>query len=190
VLIKIFPMYEWDEYYGFIACAQTPYNLLLPFLFPIKILGDICGFSKDKINNFLAAFLYLPIMVVLTTIFTAFNALMMPFTYIKTLATLFISIFSQKSGNHRFRNVMLTFKFLIFGALMLGFSVIIDPIVFMYNLFVEMEKDKLNLDGAVLLTSRGIQLFQDTCDEVIQSKTKQIKHWDGKINFVEFNLQL
>ena len=73
---------------------------------------------------------------------------------------------------------------------MLGLSIIIDPVVFMYNLFVDMEKDKLSLDGNVFLTPRGIELFQETCDEVIKSKTQQIKKWDGKINFVEFNLIL
>ena len=38
VLINQFPVFEWDERYGAIVCAQSPFNILLPLMVPTFML--------------------------------------------------------------------------------------------------------------------------------------------------------
>jgi len=45
VLIHVFPLHEWHDEYGYIVCAQTPFNLLVPIMTPIGIVARWCGYE-------------------------------------------------------------------------------------------------------------------------------------------------
>jgi hypothetical protein len=39
VLIQVFPAMGWDDNYGCLACAQTPFNIMLSFLSPFLVMS-------------------------------------------------------------------------------------------------------------------------------------------------------
>lgn len=90
------------------------------------------------------------------------------------------------------KRCVLTLKFMFGGLFYLIMSAGVDAIVFTYNLFTELKKDELNIrDETKRYTVEGINLFSETCDEVLEIIEKEDKKNDrdseGKINFIQFN---
>jgi hypothetical protein len=80
VIVAMFPTMEYDNRYGSIVCAQTPFNLLiLPFQ-PF-ILLPIPEKYMIILNSFLCMVIYFPIGILLTLVFTALNICFVPLAY-------------------------------------------------------------------------------------------------------------
>ena len=73
--------------------------------------------------------------LVITAIFTVFNALLLPFAYIFGISKLLRECFSQNSMENFCRCLGDTIEFMFLGALVLAFSVLVEPIIFAVNLF-------------------------------------------------------
>lgn len=72
VLMHVFPVYAWDETYGFIPCAQTPFNMLLTVFTPIMFIASSCGVKDkglQKLNYIFTSILYFPNAVLIFIVF-------------------------------------------------------------------------------------------------------------------------
>ena len=81
-LINNFPESEWDNNYGWIACAYAPYNVLVPALVPLMELRERNGSSVRALNGQLCHLFYLPACLMeVTLVFLAIDVLLAPFAY-------------------------------------------------------------------------------------------------------------
>lgn len=67
------------------------------------------------------------------------------------------------------------------GLFLLIASLLIDPIVFGYNLFTEPEKEDYNVEDSKKYTCKGISLFEEALDEVMETlkQTEKAGKEDG-----------
>ena len=87
-------------------------------------------------NTLFSAFHYGPAAVIIIVIFVVKSTVMMPFAFLKHLGKLTTNMFESESADqmqNRFQSVLF---FLTFGLIMMVISLIVDPIVFTYNLFI------------------------------------------------------
>ena len=185
-------MYDWHDEYGYITCAQSPFNIVLTLMTPCEILGRWCGYTSESINKIFTIILYIPNAVIVIALFTFANAVLIPIAYVTHLLILTATIFDQESCKGIMRRCVLTLKFMFGGLLYLMISLVWDTLVFSYNMFTVLKKDELNIrDETKRYTVEGITLFSETCDEVLELLEKEDKEnnkdSEGKINFVEFN---
>jgi len=166
-LINIFPVYDWDDKYGYILCAQSPLNVFLPLMVPWTVLYSQDDEALMKLNQRFALVFYLPFAVGLTLFFAVVNILLVPVAYGTQLIRLFFSIFLVGDLKDVIKRILTTVKFGIFGPILLGISIIVDPIVFFQHLFNTPKFDSMNNDFEVKrFTAKGITLFEETCNEV------------------------
>ena len=82
MLLGKFITMEYDERYGSAACAQPPLNVMI---FPFQWILIFPGFSDSFLrsyNKFLTHLLYIPLAVMFTAVFAAWNLIVLPFAYL------------------------------------------------------------------------------------------------------------
>ena len=101
------------------------------------MICDTCGCSKEKLNYIFTVILYIPNGIILTAYFAMTNILVMPFAYLSHLFTLSTDLFKMENAEEGSDILIATFEFMFLGPFLLIASLIIDPVVFAYNLFTE-----------------------------------------------------
>jgi hypothetical protein len=93
VLIQVFPAMGWDDRFGCLVCAQTPFNIILAFMSPFLVLSQV----NDKLfyytNEAICLLLYSPFMCIIWLAFGLCNLIFLPFSYLIFTIRLLISIF-------------------------------------------------------------------------------------------------
>ena len=75
---------------------------------------------------------------------------------------------------------ILAAQFAVYGLVYFPVTVVVDMFVFFFNLYTEATKDTLNDSKTKHFSREGLQLFEDTLDEILnnleQNKTKMMKN--------------
>lgn len=134
-----------------ISEADDKYSSVISVFFPISTLnlvfGSIVLAAKSPTFNLVMLHIYfLPVILVVLTIFIAYQAIILPFAYIKVVGHKFALMVSGPSGSgdqttlDRFGNAIL---FIIIGPILLTFSAIVDIFWFLAHVY------KMDLDKSV-----------------------------------------
>ena len=153
---------EYDDKFGSIVCASPPINLMvLPFqwltLFPL---------SDDflyKYNKFLCFLLYLPIAILITSIFLIGTTLYTPFAWLSHLIVLIQTITEENENmddlSEKLKRVRTIFYFLLFGLPILCLAIPCDGFVFFYNLFTSPNSDEEELIAENHISDQSLEIF-------------------------------
>jgi hypothetical protein len=168
-LIAAIPIYKYKKNYGALICAVPPFNLLvLPFL-PIFV----CTRKKEKlttINNWICKLIFVPIASIISAVFIAGNALMLPFAYILTVfKKAHLIIFSTGESVPQ-RELLWNFIFfLIMGPFMLVLSQVTDFYYFFKHLFL-FKTDKLSTEIVPIISQSAF----DTLEAVVLREVRRL----------------
>jgi hypothetical protein len=179
VLIQVFPSMGWDNDYGCLVCAQTPFNIILAFLTPILILSQVHERLFYYTNQVICLILYLPFVCIIWTGFNLANLVFVPVSYIIYSLKLFFSLLDQESLGSLVKRFGFLLAFLILGPIFLSICYIADFFIFFGNLFTKAEVDELSRYNK--FNRDSIDLFEQTCDEMlsIQKQNKQTAIKEG-----------
>ena len=184
---------EFDLHYGAVVCAQPPFNLMiLPFQW-VTFLPLSDEFLLQY-NHFLCLLLYFPIACVLTSYFTIYNTLYIPFAWIKHTITLVSTLTSgnetMDEWSERFIRLQTIILFLIFGPVFLTLAIPIDSFVFFYNLYTIPLLDEV--DDEDLITMDELDTFQLSCTQTLKYERfhNPKQNLGSRVNFVKLNKNL
>ena len=108
------------------------------------------------------------------------NVFFMPLTYGIHTVRLLTSIIRQPSFYEMAMRVLLSAQFAIYGLFYFPLTIAVDMLVFFFNLYTEATVDTLNSSKSKHFSREGLQLFEDSLDEIIgeleQKKTKMMKN--------------
>ena len=90
VLVDKFPLYEWDDSYGVIACAKNPFNAFLLFMVPIIYLCEKLGCPLKNVNIWFTRVIYIPTALIIIAMFIVLNTLTLPVAYVMSIGRLFV----------------------------------------------------------------------------------------------------
>jgi hypothetical protein len=132
-----------------ISEADDKYSSVISVFFPIStlnlIFGSIVLAAKSPTFNLVMLHIYfLPVMLVVLALFIAYQAIILPFAYLKVVGHKFALMVSGPTGSgsqttlDRFGNAIL---FIIIGPILLTFSVIVDIFWFLAHVY-KMDLDK------------------------------------------------
>lgn len=165
VIVAMFPVMEYDDRYGSIVCAQTPFNLfIMPFqplvLFPIP--------EKYLIiyNTFLCHLIYFPIGFIQLIMFTFANCIFVPLAYFGHVLALIQTVTDSDETmdelEEKIERVKTILKFIVIGPLLLVGSVFLDAYKYWINLYTQPSDSEEEVD-LNLISKESIELFQVTC---------------------------
>jgi hypothetical protein len=83
-LNMMMPLLRWNDLHGALVVLRPPipiYIFMLPFILFFILFGDCCKKSLSRINNFYTSIIFLPISLVLGTIFLLISVLTIPVAY-------------------------------------------------------------------------------------------------------------
>ena len=143
-MLNIFPSYDWDDKFGYILCATSPFNIFLPFMLPFTFINQNDEEKLKKMNEYFALMYYIPFAIVLTVWFSFINAFLWPIAIIVQNVRLFVSIFGETSFKNSCKRTWTFTKFLFAGFFIGAYCIIFDPFIFFYNLFGKPQHDHLN----------------------------------------------
>jgi hypothetical protein len=168
VLIQVFPAMGWDDDFGCLVCAQTPFNIILAFLSPFLVMSQVHERLFYYTNEGICLILYLPFVCIIWGIFTFFNLAFLPLSYAIFSVRLLISILEQDSISATFKRFGLLIVFLIIGPIFLSISFIVDFFVFFGNLFTKPLIDEFKTSKHKKFSKTSLTLFEETINEMIQ----------------------
>lgn len=123
--------------------------------------------------------MYLPFALIITSIFTFFNLLIIPIGYATHILRLLTSMIKQPTLLDMFLRLILTIQFAIYGLFYFPVSLVVDMFVFFVNLYTEAQRDSLNDKNAIKFSREGLNLFEESLDEILydleQKKTVLMK---------------
>ena len=161
VIVAMFPVMEYDNRYGSIVCAQTPFNLLiLPFQ-PF-ILLPLPEIYLIYFNTFLCNLVYFPIGILLTVSFTITNIFFVPLAYLghsyALIKTLTDDDETMDDAEEKLERAKTIVKFIFIGPLYLMASIFTDAWKFWKNLYTQPldAEEEINLN---LISKESIDLF-------------------------------
>jgi len=82
----------WDDNFGCLICAQTPFNIMLAFLSPFLVMSQVHDRLFYYTNEAICLLLYAPFVAIIWTAFTIFNLAFLPVSYAVFTIRLLISI--------------------------------------------------------------------------------------------------
>lgn len=139
IIIELLPSMEFDENYGAIPCATMPLEfLLIPFYWLVLFCGSK---NNDKtglkiFNNVICHFLYFPLAIIQTVIFTTINTILVPLVYIIHFFRLVKhACTANRKLKRNERLPMNAYEFLFNGLIVLVTSIFTDPIRYFKNLY-------------------------------------------------------
>ena len=202
-LVKVFPIFDWDHLYGSLVVAHTPMQVLYPI---VIALLNLCpnDYVVWLLNETFANIFFLPVGLIVTAFFTFLNTLLMPVAYFSHIYTLSSNIRGKENGTQKVKRSIICCRFAIFGLIWMLLSLIIDTIVFFYNLYTEPKKkiDQKQQDDLDQFKRYGLQTFEDTVDDATEVVLQQLRYAKAKgkpirafknsqggflINFRQFN---
>jgi hypothetical protein len=146
-LIKNFAHLEWDDDYGSLAVAFTPFQVT--YLLSVPMVAFV--YDNDTLrwrNDAITRFLFWPVAVAITVVFAACNIAICPLAYAAHAWTMFTNICNaEHSAKHQ---CWVFLSFLAFGLPTLVMTTFIDVPVFAYNLYTQPLEDVINSRQAVL----------------------------------------
>jgi hypothetical protein len=128
---------SWDDNYGCLVCAQSPFNIMLAFLSPFLVMSQVNEKLFYITNEAICIFLYLPFLSVLLTAFNVCNLIFLPISYLIFSARLLTSIFDQDTTKASVKRFSFFILYIIVGPIFLSITYLIDMIVFFANLFTK-----------------------------------------------------
>ena len=96
-LIKKFPANDWDPKYGCLACASSPFNILLLFFIPYMLYIEGDEAALVRVNEIACYIVYVPLAVAVSAIFFVINTILVPIAYVSNALSLSLSLLGQNS---------------------------------------------------------------------------------------------
>ena len=111
--------------------------------------------------------LYFPFALIITTVFTVSNLAFVPIAYGVHILRLLTSLIKQQSLFEMVLRVILIAKFAIYGLLYFPIAVVVDMFVFFGNLYTVGSVDTMNDKSKKNFSKEGLQLFEDTLNDIL-----------------------
>ena len=166
----------WDDDYGCLVCAQTPFNIMLAFLSPFLVMSQVHDKLFYYTNELICFLLYLPFVSIIWTIFTLCNLVFLPIAYTMYTLRLLVSILEQDTLRTSLKRFVFTILFIIFGPVFLSITFVVDFFVFFGNLFTKAQIDEFKTSKHKVFKRESLILFEETVNEKIQDlKVKKHK---------------
>ena len=115
----------------------------------------------------------------------------MPVTYGIHTVRLLTSIIKQPTFYEMGMRLFLTAQFSVYGLFYFPLSLLVDTLVFFFNLYTEATIDTLNTSKSKHFSREGLQLFEESLDEILveleTKKTKMMKNHENLNSIVSLN---
>jgi len=126
--LKVRPVTQADKEYSALVSIPVPLNVTLIVFAPILLTSK----DPERVNKWILYFAYFPTLLFTTSLFLAYNIVLLPLAYVKLFFHKLVMIFVYSksyrvSRADKFMNVIV---FLLIGAIRLILNVISDQIVF------------------------------------------------------------
>jgi hypothetical protein len=144
VLIELFDKMSWDDKFGCLVCAQQPLNVVLFIFSPLMVIFNKQEEKLQKINEFICHVLYFPFALIITSVFTVFNILIIPIGYTVHVIRLLTSVLQQPSLWKLLMRLILTIQFAFYGLIYFPVTIVVDMLTFFFNLYTYASIDSLN----------------------------------------------
>lgn len=145
----------WDDRFGCLICAQTPFNIAMAFLSPFLVVSQVHDRLFYWTNEGICFLLYLPFVAIVQTAFAIFNLAFLPLSYVIFTIRLLISIVEQDTLSAAVKRFAFLFVFVLIAPVFLSITYVIDFFVFLGNLFTQplFDEFKTNKHKKFLTTS-------------------------------------
>ena len=162
--------------------ADGKYSAVISAPFPLSILniplGSIVLAAKSpEFNLFVLHIYYFPVMLVLLALFTAYQAVILPFAYLKIAGHKWALVIKAPKGSGSSSSADRAgqaFVFLLFGPILLAFNMIVDTYWFLVHLY------KMDLDKSVTKKSKEEKLTE--LPEIHRRSYKRMLKYFGEQN--------
>ena len=136
-IMKLRSTMNYDKRASGLVSTCPPWNVLPLVLSPLYFTK----MNESKLNNFVLHVCYVPVLVVATVVFVAFNLVMIPFAYIKGVAIKLKLLFHRKPRAQLHRRVLSVVLFATAGGAILLMNLLVDMIFFSLNTCIKLRSD-------------------------------------------------
>ena len=142
---------------------------------------EYCEGPIQSVNMFFTVVMYIPIGIIMTTVFFFLNLAVFPFAYLTQFFRLVSQSVQQSTVRKTCKSLAKSFQFLVVGFFLLLLSLVVDTFIFGVNLFTAPVKDYLKQDDkSKMFTEEGLILFEETVDDQIHIIESKLRDKDQK----------
>jgi hypothetical protein len=167
VLIQVFPAMGWDDEFGCLVCAQTPFNMIGAFFSPFLVMSQVHDRLFYYTNEVICLLLYFPFVCIIWTIFNICNLIFLPISYVIFTIRLLISIFEQEDLLAAVKRFSFLILYIFLAPIFLMITFAVDFFVFFGNLFTQPLIDEFKTNKHKVFKKESLKLFEDTINEMI-----------------------
>ena len=180
--IKQRPLYKYSKRYGSLVSSFFPYYIFIPFFAPLLL-----NKQKKKNNTRILHFEFLPIYIVLHTLFLVVSLILLPFTYLKIIFHKISLINRGKyKKNSKYGGMAQLFLYIVFGLIFnILQTIFFDGIKFAKHIYRRHLPILYDSKGLEFLSESKLNTILDYLSGIPKS-SKQSKNYIENMEVDEF----
>ena len=176
-ILKFRSSQDYDKRASGLTSSPPPWNLLSLLMSPFYFTKV----NQVKLNTFVLHVCYIPVLLITTLIFIAFNFFILPFAFLKGTAIKVQFIFYRKSNQRLYRRILSLLVFITLGVFILFLNLCVDLAFFFKHMYQSKIKYKSEKSKSKQISISSFEIIERKVYQEINKGIEAINTWEMSI---------
>ena len=169
-ILKFRSSQDYDKRASGLTSSPPPWNLLSLLMSPFYFTKV----NQVKLNTFVLHVCYIPVLLITTLIFIAFNFFIIPFAFLKGIAIKVQFIFYRKSKQRLHRRILSLLVFITLGVFILFLNLCVDLAFFFKHMYQSKIKYKSEKSKSKQISISSFEIIERKVEQELNKGVEAI----------------
>ena len=169
-ILKLRSSLDWDKRTSGLTSTPPPWNLLSLLMSPFYFTKV----NQVKLNTFVLHVCYIPVLLITSLIFIAFNFFILPFAFLKGIAIKVQFIFYRKSNQRLHRRIISLLVFITLGVFILFLNLCVDLAFFFKHMYQSKIKYKSEKSKSKQISISSFEIIERKVEQELNKGVEAI----------------